>query len=122
VAALFLGVLAGVDAADRAHDFAVLRALGWRDRRIVTVCMTEVLARGGLALLLALPLAPVLGRLLLGRLALADFPQMTLELPVWVFALVGGAVLAALPLGGLPALRAATRVTPARALRRLTGE
>ncbi|MDA1195741.1 MAG: hypothetical protein O2894_11220, partial [Planctomycetota bacterium] len=122
VALLFLAVLAGIDAAERAPDFAVLRALGWRTRGLAAVCMTEVLTRGTLALAVAIPLAPVLGALLLRRLAAAHFPTMQLASEPWVYLLVGGAALATWPLGGLPALRTATRVSPARALRRLGTE
>ncbi len=122
VAVLFLGALAWVDAKERAPDFALLTAVGWRGRSIIALCMTEVLTRGLAALALGVALAPLLARVLLARLASTNLPQMTLETPGWVFGVVIGAALALLPLGAVPALRAARRVTPARALRLLARE
>ena len=42
VGALFLALLAALDAAERAPDLAVLRALGWRERSMLSLCVTEV--------------------------------------------------------------------------------
>jgi len=122
VAVLFLGVLAALDATERAPDFAILTALGWRQRSIVSLCLTEVMTRGVLALCLAVPLAPLLAGWLLDRIAAANHYRMQLDTPLWLFAAVVSTALLLMPLGALPALRAAQRVTPARALRLLATE
>ena len=122
VAVLFLGVLAALDTTERAPDFAVLTAVGWRQRSILALCLTEVMTRGILALALAVPLSPLLAGWLLDRIAAANHYRMQLATPVWLFVAVAGAALLLMPLGALPAVRAARRVTPARALRLLATE
>ena len=122
VAVLFLGILAALDAGDRAPDLAVLQALGWRDRALLGLCLTEVMSRGIFALLLALPGAPLLATWLLGRIEEANHYHMTLLSPAWLTVLVMGLALVLMPLGALPAWRASRKVTPARAMRMLTRE
>lgn len=122
VSIVFLGVLAALDAEERAPDFVVLAALGWRRRSIVGVCLTEVMVRGVLALGLGLLLAPWLAHGLLDRIAAANHYRMTLAVPPTLLLQVALAVLLALPLGAWPALRAARRLAPARALRRFAGD
>ena len=122
VSIVFLGVLAALDAEERAPDFVVLASLGWRRRSIVGVCLTEVMVRGILALLLGLLLAPSLANGLLDRIAAANHYRMPLSVPPALLLCVAASVLLALPLGAWPALRAAGRLAPARALRRMTGD
>ena len=117
VAVVFLGVLTAMDAADHRRDWAVLRALGWRDGALFGVCVTEVLARGVLALLVALPTAPLLARWIVSRIAQANHYRMTVDHPLWVHGMVVGTVLVLLPLAAWPAWCAARRVPPARLLR-----
>lgn len=122
IAVLFLAILAGLDAVDRAPDLAVLQAVGWRDRAVLGLCLTEVLTRGLLALVIALPLAPVLANWLLDRISAANHYRMTLETPSWLSLSLVGLALALIPLGAIPAYRASRQVTPARAMRMLTRE
>ncbi len=122
VAVLFLAILAALDAGDRAPDLAVLQALGWRNRALLGLCLTEVMSRGIVALLLALPAAPLLARWLLHRIEQANHYRMTLLTPAWLIVLMIGLALVLMPLGALPAWRASRRVTPARAMRMLTRE
>ena len=120
LAAVYLAVIALLDAADRGQDLAVLRAIGWRPRSLFAVCVTEVMARGLGAVVLALPLAPVLARWLLRQIAKANHYHMELYCPWWVPLTVVSLALLVMPLGALPAFRSATRVSPARALRNPT--
>lgn len=122
VSIVFLGVLAALDAEERAPDYVVLTALGWRRRSILAVCLTEVMVRGILALGLGLLLAPVLANGLLDRIAAVNHYRMVLAVPPALLLGVGLGVLLALPLGAWPALRAARRLAPARALRRILGD
>jgi ABC-type lipoprotein release transport system permease subunit len=122
IAVIFLGILAALDAADRAPDLAVLQSIGWRDRALLTLCLSEVMARGVAALAVALPLAPLIAHWLMGRIGEANHYEMELVQPLWLLGLVIGLGLALMPLGALPALRAAKQVTPARAVRMLTRE
>ena len=122
VAIVFLGVLAALDAADHAGDLALLRALGWRDRALFGLCLTEVGTRGLIALLGALPVAPLLARWIVSRISQANHYHMEVHHPGWLYGLVVAAVLLLLPLGAVPAWRAARRITPARALRLLSAQ
>ena len=122
VSIVFLGVLAALDATERGPDLVVLSALGWRPRSVLALCLTEVLTRGLLALVLGLCAAPFLADGLLDRIAAANHYRMPLVVPASLLLQVVGAALVALPLGAWPAWRIAQRLDPARALRRLTGE
>lgn len=121
VAVLFLALLAALDTAERGPELAVLRALGWRDRSMLVLCMTEVLARGWLALLLAIPIAPLIGHWLVGRLCLANSYHMDLVTPPWGLASVAAVYLLLIPLGALPALRVARRITRGHAIDGVAG-
>jgi ABC-type lipoprotein release transport system permease subunit len=122
VSIIFLGVLAALDAAERAPDYVVLASLGWRRRSLIGLCLTEVMTRGLLALTLGLALAPFLANELLDRIAAANHYRMELAIPPALILWVVGIALLALPLSALPALRTASRQKPALALRRLAGE
>jgi putative ABC transport system permease protein len=122
VGVIFLGILASLDATERTRDLAVLSSLGWRDRSVVGLCVTEVASRGYLALLLSLPAAPLLGRWILTRIEEANNYRMPLHDPAWVYVtvVVLGAVL--IPLGAFPAWRAASALPPGRVARLLARE
>ncbi len=120
LAAVYLAIIALLDAAERGQDLAVLRAIGWRPRSMLAVCVTEVMARGLGAVALALPLAPLLARWLLGRIAEANHYHMELNHPWWLSLAVVGLGLIVIPLGALPAFRSVMRVSPAQALRNPT--
>ena len=122
VAVLFLALLAALDAADRAPDLAVLRALGWRNRSMLVLCVTEVAARGWLAFLLAIPIAPWIALWLIEQLRQANRYRMDLASPPWALVAVGAACLLLVPLGALPAWRAARRMSPGAAMRILARE
>jgi putative ABC transport system permease protein len=122
VGILFLGVLASLDAADGAYQVAVLLALGWRTRALVALGLTQVLVRGVLAILTAGLLGPALARWFMARITAANHYRMDVLVPWWLPLLVLGSALLLLPLGALPALRAGTRLPPARALRLLMRE
>lgn len=117
VAIVFLGILAALDVADHAGDLALLRALGWRDGALLRLCLTEVGTRGIIALLGALPVAPLLARWIVDRISEANHYRMAVHHPGWLYAAVIGAVLLLLPLGALPAWRVARRLSPGRAMR-----
>lgn len=119
VAILFLALLAALDTAERAPDLSLLRAIGWRDRSMLVLTMTEVLARGWLALLLAIPVAPLIGHWLVDQLCAANRYRMDLVTPPWGFVTVGAVYLLLIPLGALPALRVARRANMAGTLRLL---
>ena len=122
VAVLFLGLLAALDAADRAPDLAVLRAVGWRDRSMLVLCITEVVTRGGLAFLVSIPLAPMISLWLLEQLRVANRYRLDLVAPPWAVLAVGAACLVLMPLGAIPAWRAARRVGAGAAVRMLARE
>jgi putative ABC transport system permease protein len=122
IALLFLALLAVLDESDRAPDMAVLRAVGWRSRATLAICATEVSARGTLAFLLAVPAAPLLGAWLMERIRLANTYRMDLAVPVWAFVVVGAACLLLVPLGAVPAWRAAHARSAAQAVRAVTRE
>lgn len=122
VAVLYLAILAALDARDRGKDLAILAALGWRRRTMWSLCLTEVMGRGILAVALALLAARPLAGWLIARLEAVN--HYRLALPVentvpWTLAL---GVLLALPLSAIPAMRVSRGMTPARALRALTRE
>jgi ABC-type antimicrobial peptide transport system permease subunit len=111
-----------MDARDRMPDVAVLHAIGWRDRSLRVLMLTEVYARGGLALLTALIGAPFLERLLLGRLEAAnDFAMTPVDSP-WMPAILAALCALAFPLAAYPAWRSVRGLAPARALRLLARE
>jgi ABC-type lipoprotein release transport system permease subunit len=119
---LFLAVVGAMDAQERMPDVAVLHALGWRDRSLRALLLTEVGLRGALGVLAGLVAAPLLAQSLFARLSAAN--HFTLE-PVpdpWMPALLALLCLLALPLAAWPAWRVVHSLAPARALRLLARE
>jgi putative ABC transport system permease protein len=100
---------------ERTREIGVLRALGWRRRRILFLILNEALALGLISVVVAVGVAFGLAWLL-GRI---PFYGATLQ-PVWqagVFVRAAGIALALGLIGGLfPALRA-SRMQPIEALR-----
>jgi hypothetical protein len=117
VAALFLAILAVLDAATWGPELATLQALGWKDRTVASVCLTEILTRGILAVGLAVLAAPWLANVLLARLADVNQYRMALVAPIWVPLLAIGAALVFMPFGALPMLRRLKRASLAAVLR-----
>jgi ABC-type antimicrobial peptide transport system permease subunit len=111
-----------MDARDRMPDVAILHAIGWRDRSLRALMLTEVYARGALALLVAFTAAPFLERTLLRRLSIAnDFVMLPVPAPWMPFVLAALCALA-FPLAAYPAWRSVRGLAPARALRLLARE
>lgn len=122
VAVVFFGIVAALDAADRARDLATLRALGWGEGAVFVIGATEVLLRTLLAVALALAAAPPLARWLLERTVhVSQFP-MDLQTPWWVLAAPVAVALVLSPLAALPAWRAGRRGLAARTPRLLANE
>lgn len=104
---------------ERTREIGVLRAMGWRRRRIVGMIMAEALlvaaVGGALGLLLAIGLIALLGR----SAALSGFLEGTLEPAALVQAIVIAGVLGLVG-GGYPAWRA-SRLAPVEAMRAEAG-
>lgn len=122
VAVIFLGILASLDASERARDFAILRALGWKDGKVIGLCVTEVVARGYLAILLAIPAAPFIARGILARVQEANHYRMPLHDPYWMYAGLAALAAVLIPLSAYPAWRVAQAIAPSRIARVLGRE
>ena len=122
VAALYLAVLSALDSSDRAPDLAVARALGWSSRSLFIVCLTEVAFRGGCALLLSVPLTPLIAHWLIDRIQAANHYTLDLVLEPWTFGVLVAMAAALIPLSALPAWTSARRHTPGRALKELAAD
>ncbi|HMQ32033.1 MAG TPA: ABC transporter permease [Chloroflexaceae bacterium] len=104
---------------ERTREIGVLRALGWRRRRIVAMIMGEALLMAALGGALGLALAVGLLALLARSAALGGFLSGTLEPSALVQAVVIAGVLGLVG-GGYPAWRAA-RMAPVEAMRAEAG-
>jgi ABC-type antimicrobial peptide transport system permease subunit len=121
-ALLFLGVLALLEADERAPEVALLEALGWRERSIFSALAAEVGTRCLLAVLLAAALAPLLAAWLRARIAAGSgyvLPTAGTDGPTLLA--LGGAALATL-LAAVPAHLASRRTGPGERLRLLARE
>ena len=118
VAVIYLAVLAAADVLERSADLATLRALGWRDRSMLSLCLTEVIVRGYAALLLALPVAPYVARWILDRIGEANHYSVALHHDAWMYGAMAALVGLLVPLGALPAWRLAVS-RPRKRLARL---
>jgi hypothetical protein len=119
---LFLGVLALLEADERAPEVALLEALGWRERSIFSALAAEVGTRCLLAVLLAAALAPLLAAWLRARIAAGSgyvLPTAGTDGPTLLA--LGGAALATL-LAAVPAHLASRRTGPGERLRLLARE
>jgi putative ABC transport system permease protein len=119
---LFLGVVGAMDAQERMPDVAVLHALGWRDRSLRALLLTEVAFRGVLAVTVGLSAAPLLSARLLARLSEANHFTLNAVSDPWIPAALALFCMLALPLAAWPAWRAVHSLAPARALRLLARE
>lgn len=119
---LFLGVLGAMDAAERMPDVAVLHALGWRDRALRALLLTEVGLRGLLALGVAMLAARPLTAALLARLGAANHVTLVPPAASWLPLILVCLCALALPLAAWPAWHAVRTLAPARALRLLVRE
>jgi putative ABC transport system permease protein len=125
VLALFLGAVAALALAHalvlttrrRAHDLAVLRALGFTPRDTARAVATLAVVVAGVGLGIGLPLGLAVGRLVWGSVAASAHVATDPVLPLAPLALVAAATVAgAVGLAIVPAGRAA-RLRPARVLR-----
>jgi ABC-type lipoprotein release transport system permease subunit len=119
VAVVYIAVLSGLDAQERAPELATLEAIGWPASALLLTSVTEVYIRGILALAIALLTTPLLSSWLLGNIA--DVSQVHLRaVSHWTPCLVSaGLLLLLLPLSCWPSWRAFRRTPPAVSLRRL---
>ncbi len=119
VVVVYIAVLSGLDAEERAPELATLEAIGWPASALLLTSVTEVYVRGILALLLALLATPLISAWLLGNIAASS--QIHLRaVSHWMPCIIaGGLLLLLLPLSCWPSWRAFRRTPPAVSLRRL---
>ena len=119
VVVVYIAVLSGLDAEERAPELATLEAIGWPSAALLMTSVTEVYVRGLLALGVALLGTPLLTEWLLGSIADASHIHLR-AISHWAPCLgSAGLLLLLLPLGSLPAWCAFRRTPPAVSLRRL---
>ncbi len=104
---------------ERTREIGVLRALGWRRRRVVTMIVGEALCLAALGSAVGLGLAMSLVALLARTASVGGFLNNTVETSALVQAVVIAVVLG-LVSGGYPAWRAA-RLAPVEAMRAESG-
>jgi len=110
---LFTAMLTG-----HAREIGVLKVLGARDAQIAGIYLGQALVLGLVAVLLALPLALVIGRTYAGfRAEMLNFPVAGLQIPAWAFVLQMAVGLLLPVLAASVPLRRACRQSVGSALR-----
>lgn len=92
----------------RRHEYGVLRTLGFRNRVVGRILMTEVSLVGVFGLLLSVLFAYGMATFLIGRLSQAWF-EVIPSYAWWDFALIGLPALVLFPIAALPSLRVVLR-------------
>ena len=100
---------------ERTREIGILRALGWRRRRVLTLILGEAIGLGLLGTLLGIAFALLGLRAIVLAPTARGFIDPNLPLPVMIFGILLGLALSIV--GGLyPALRAAS-LDPSEAIR-----
>ncbi|MFQ5897434.1 MAG: FtsX-like permease family protein [Candidatus Methylomirabilia bacterium] len=116
VAMLFIFTSVNFVITERGAEYATFKSLGYSQRRLRAVILTEALGQGGLAAILSIPVGVGLAVFLNARMSQAWYEVINI-FRVFDFIGVLGAAIAVMPISAYPGLRMIDRLNIAHAIR-----